>query len=465
MMSEIPYITVQDSLIFHHITPGPSLSRPAKDASPKERKIEDVLARFALQRSANLEAVQHLTTGLALLATFPETQARAQQELDLQLALGPALMAVKGQGAPEVEQVYMRARVLCTQVGETPQLFPVLWGIWLFYTGRGALQSARELGEQGLALAQRQHDTTFVLEAHAALGTTLLYLGEFATARSHAEQGLALYDPQRHRHLAYQGAGLDVAVLCLGCPMTHSLWYLGYPGQALQRSREAVTLAQGLAHPLSLAAALSWNARFHQLRREPQVVYELAEAIIALATAQGFAQWLAQGIVLRGWALAEQGQAAEGVAQIRQGLTAWRATGAEVGRQWRLLLLAEAQGNMGQTAEGLAMLAEALAVVEGTGDRRDEAEIHRLTGELLLRQAIPSEPQAETCFRQALHVARCQQAKSLELRAATSLARLWQQQGKRDEARQVLGEVYGWFMEGFDTADLKDAKALLDALA
>jgi len=190
----------------------------------------------------------------------------------------------------------------------------------------------------------------------------------------------------------------------------------------------------------------------------------LAEAVIALATTQGFPQWWALGIVLRGWALAEQGQAAEGVAEIRQGLAAWRATGAEVGRQWRLLLLAEAQGNMGQTVEGLATLAEALAVVECTGDRRDEAEIHHLKGKFLLRQTVPDEPQAETCFRQALDIARRQQAKSLELRAAMSLARLWQQQGKRAAAYQLLAEIYGWFTEGFDTANLQEAKVLLEGL-
>src|SRR5262249_36149556 len=161
------------------------------------------------------------------------------------------------------------------QVGESPRLFPVLWGLREFYNSRGELQTARELGEQGLALAQRQHDAALVLEAHAALATTLFYLGEFASACSHAEQGLALYDPQQHRHLAYRGAGLDVGVLCLG-GFVHPLWYLGYPDRALQRSREMITLAQ--AHPLSLAAALSWKARFHQLRREPQVVHELAEA-------------------------------------------------------------------------------------------------------------------------------------------------------------------------------------------
>jgi predicted ATPase len=418
----------------------------------------------ALQRSAYHEAATHLTKGVEVVQLLPDTPTRAQQELDLRIALGPALMAIKGPGDSEVEQVYTWARVLCTQVGETLQLFPVLWGLREFYNTRGELQTARELGEQGLALAERQHDPALVLEAHAALAATLFYLGEFAAACSHAEQGLALYDPQQHRHLAHRGAGQDVGVLCLN-HLSASLGYLGYADQALQRSREMVTLARGLAHPLSLAAALSWTARFHQIRREPQVVHELADAVIALAIAQGFPQWWAQGIVLRGWALAEQGQAAEGVAQIRQGLAAWQATGAEIGRQWRLLLLAEAQGHMGQTGAGLATLAEALAVVARTGDRRDEAEIHRLTGEFLLRQAGPSEPQAEACFRQALHVARRQQAKALELRVAMSLSRLWRQQGKRVEARQLLTEIYGWFTEGFDTADLQEAKVLLDALA
>jgi len=168
--------------------------------------------------------------------------------------------------------------------------------------------------------------------------------------------------------------------------------------------------------------------------------------------------------VLRGWALAEQGQAAEGVAEICQGLAAWRATGAEIGRQWRLLLLAEAQGNMGQTVEGLATLAEALAVVECTGDRRDEAEIHHLKGKFLLRQIVPAESQAETCFRQALAVACQQQATAYELRVAMSLSRLWQRQGKRAEAYELLAPIYGWFTEGFDTADLQEARALLEVL-
>jgi len=445
----------QPELLAHHYTEAGLMAQ----AVPYWQRA----GQRASERSAYLEAIAHLTKGLEVLATLPNTPERIQQELDLQIILGPALMAIKGQGASEVEQIYMRARVLCTQVGETPQLFPVLWGLREFYNTRGELQTARELGEQGLTLAQHQGDATLVLEAHAALAATLFYLGEFAAARSHAEQGLALYDPQQHRYLAYRGAGYDVGVLCLN-HLSASLAYLGYADQALRRRREMVTLAQGLAHPLSLAAALSWTARFHQLRREPQVVHELAEAVIALATTQGFPQWWALGIVLWGWALAEQGQAAEGVAEIRQGLAAWRATGAEVGRQWRLLLLAEAQGNMGQTVEGLATLAEALAVVECTGDRRDEAEIHHLKGKFLLRQTIPDEPQAETCFRQALDIARRQQAKSLELRAAMSLARLWQQQGKGAAAYQLLAEIYGWFTEGFDTANLQEAKVLLEGL-
>jgi predicted ATPase len=242
------------------------------------------------------------------------------------------------------------------------------------------------------------------------------------------------------------------------------LWALGYPDQALQASSRALALARELAHPASLAAALSFAAVLHQFRREREAVHELAEALIALATEQGDAERLARGTILRGWALYVQGQGAEGLAQMRQGLAALQATGGAVRRQLFLPLLAEAYAGIGQSAEGLHVLAEALAAVEKTGGRFYEAELYRLKGELLSRRALPDEDHADTCFRRALEVAHHQQAKSLELRAAMSLARLWQQQGKRAEAQALLAPVYGWFTEGFDTADLQDAKALLHAL-
>jgi predicted ATPase len=417
----------------------------------------------AIERSANLEAIAHLTTGLEVLKMLPDTPQRTQQELTLHTALGVPLRATKGLAAPEVGQVYARARELCQQVEETPQLFPVLRGLWEFYELQGELQTARELGEQLLTLAQRIGEVELRLVAHNVLGDTFIWLGEFAVAREHLEQGLALYHPQQHRSHAFL-YGYDSGVHCLSFG-AWALWYLGCPDQALRRIHEALTLAQELSHPFSLAFALAFAAWLHQLRREGQAAQEWAEAAIALATDQGFPFWESWGTVLRGWALAEQGQSAEGIAQMGQGIAAWRATGAELQRPYYLALLAEAYGKAGQAEEGLSVLAEALTAVHKTGERQYEAELYRLKGELLLKQDIPDVQEAESCLRQAVAVAYQQQAKSLELRAAMSLSRLWQHYGKRVEARELLAPVYGWFTEGFDTADLQEAKVLLAALS
>jgi predicted ATPase len=244
----------------------------------------------------------------------------------------------------------------------------------------------------------------------------------------------------------------------------YALWYLGSPDQGLVRSQEAVILAQHVAHPFSLSFVLSHAAMFHQFRREVRAAQERAEAVISLATAQGFPQWMAFGAMLLGWALVHQGQGKEGIEQMHQSMQAFRATGGEILRPYFLALLAEAYETMGQPAEGLRTLTEALTLVDKTGERWYEPELYRLKGALLLQQSSDHQAEAERCFHHALDIARNQQAKSLELRAATSRARLWQRQGKRDEARQVLGDVYGWFTEGFDTADLQDVKALLDEL-
>ena len=265
--------------------------------------------------------------------------------------------------------------------------------------------------------------------------------------------------------------------------MALALWLLGYPDQALKRVQEALTLAQELSHPLSLAYALFSVAFLYQLRREEQKAQEWAEALITLCTKQGFPQFLAYGTFYRGWALAEQGQREEGIAQMRQGLEAYRATGSEQGRPHVLTLLAEAYGKVGQAEEGLSMLAEALEVVDKNEQRMYEAELYRLKGELSLQsrqvktsqdksevtnpQSPTPNPQseAEACFWKAIEIARRQQAKSPELRAVMSLSRLWQKQGRKEEARQMLAEIYGWFTEGFDTKDLQEAKELLEELS
>jgi class 3 adenylate cyclase/predicted ATPase len=421
----------------------------------------------ATQRSANVEAVTHLTKALELLKALPHTPERTQQELALHIVLGVPLVVTKGHAAPEVEMIYARAHELCQQVGETPQLFSALLGLRRFYTARGELRTAQGLEERLLTLARNRDDADFLPRAHMMLAETSLALGEFGQAQGHAEQGIALYDPQLHAsHPSLYGN--DTRVGCL-CYAALALWTLGYPDQALKRLQEALTFAQELAHPFSVAMASMSAALLYQLRREPQEVKKWAEATMALAAAQGFVLYSAWGTSLHGWALAELGQRKEGMAQIRQGLDAYQRMGGEILRPSFLALLAKAYGKEGQTEEALALLAEAFHGEDHTGERLYEADLYRLKGELTLRSKVQSprpkaEEEAEECFHKAIEIARRQRAKSWELRATTSLARLWQQQGKKAEARQMLAEIYGWFTEGFDTKDLQEARALLEEL-
>jgi predicted ATPase/DNA-binding winged helix-turn-helix (wHTH) protein len=444
----------QPALLAHHYTEA--------GLSPQAIPFWQRAGQQALQGSANLEAIQHLSTGLRLLATLPETPARAQQELEVQLTLGPALMAARGWAVPEVEQTYARARALCAQLGETPQRFPALLGLSRFYLTRGPLPAARELGEQLYRLAQLQGTLTNRLEAHAALGDTLFFLGEFAAAQTHLEQGIALTDPTAERAEALRH-GVAPGVRCL-VVAANTLWCLGAPAQAVRRSQEALTLAQALAHPQSLAMARHFVAFLHYHRREAMAVQAQAEALLTLATAQGLPLWVGHGTCWRGWALAVQGQGEAGMAQLRQGLAAVLATGQTLTQPVHLVLLAEAVGYAGQVEAGLPLLAEALTAFEASGRADLLAEAYRLQGALLLQQAVPDPARAEACFQQALAIARRQQAKAWELRAATSLSRLWQQQGKHTEGHALLAPVYRWFTEGFDTADLQEAKTLLEAL-
>jgi predicted ATPase len=327
---------------------------------------------------------------------------------------------------------------------------------------RAEHQTAHALSEQLLTLAQQLQDSAMLVAAHRALGTTLYNLGTAADAHTHFTQGITLYDPQQHRPYAFL-YGEDAGVVCHSFA-ARALWSLGYPDQMLVRSQEAVMLAQQIVHPFSLGFALVLAAVFHQLRREVRAVQECAEAAFSLAMEQGFPHWMAFGSLLRGWARAHQGQVRDGIEQITQGLRAFRATGAELWRPYFLALLAEAYGTLGEPEAGLTALTEALTLVDKTGERHHEAELYRLKGELLLQQNAANQIEAENCFQQAIAIAQNQQAKSFELRTATSLARLWHSQGKRQEAHDLLAPVYGWFTEGFDTADLKDAKALLDEL-
>jgi DNA-binding winged helix-turn-helix (wHTH) protein/predicted ATPase len=338
----------------------------------------------ASQRNAYVEAINLLSKGLELLKTLPDTPEYIQQELALQVALGAPLIATKGQGAPEVGHVYARARELCQLTGETSRLFPILRGLWEFYELRTEYQIAQELGEQLLALAQRQPDPSLLLLAHNVLGDTLLMQGEFSVAHEHLERGEALYDVHQHRSHAFL-YGYDSGVHCLSFA-AWALWLLGYPDQALKKIYAALSLARDVSHPFTFVFALLHSSILHHLRREAQATQECAETEIALCIEQGFALFLAGGSMYRGWALVEQGQGKEGIAQIHEALAAWQATGTEMDRPHFLGLLAEAYGKVGEAEQGLAALVDALAQVEKTGERWYEAELYRLKGQLTLQK-------------------------------------------------------------------------------
>jgi predicted ATPase len=340
----------------------------------------------------------------------------------------------------------------------------VLRGLWQFSILRAELRTAYELAEQLFHLTQQEHDTAFLPEVHRLLGEPLGWLGEFAAAHTHLEQGMAASaSQQRCTQVTLYEVGLHPGVTC-AIFAAFALWAMGYPDQAQQHVHAALTRAQDLPDPINQAFALCFAALLHQFRREEATVYERAETAIRLATEQGFAHFWALGTIYQGWALTMRDQAGTGISQMRQGLTAYKDTGATLEQSYSLALLGGAYAHVGETEAGLTVLAEALALVAEREDCWCEAELHRLQGELLLALPPTHAPEVEACFQQALDIARQQEAKSWELRAATSLARLWQHQDKRQDASDLLAPIYGWFTEGFDTADLKDAKALLEEL-
>jgi predicted ATPase len=416
----------------------------------------------AAERSAHREAIELLTSALELLQRLPTRPERGQLELELLTALGPVLMITKGWAAPEVEKVYLLAYELSQQSGVAAQRFSALIGLYGLAFSQGKLHAAREREEQLLSFAQQQQEPALLLEAHHMCWSTALSLGELATAQAHIEKGLALFDSQLHHANARVFYGAHDPAVCGRAWGALTSWLRGYPAQALRSNDSALAMARELEHPFSVAFALTNAAQLHQLLREAPAAKEQAEA--ALAVEGGFPYILSWGPVLRGWALAEQGQAEEGIARIRDGLAALRATGMELWRSYGLSLLAEGCGRAGQINEGMEALGEALAIVGNNAEHWCDAELYRIRGELLLRQNYLNAAEAQGCFERAIEIALKQSAKSWELRATTSLARLLRDTGRRDEARTMLAEIYGWFTEGFDTADLKDAKALLDQL-
>ena len=411
-------------------------------------------------RNAPQEAVGHFTQALDLLTTLPDTPEHLQGELALQMDLGKALSATKGYAVPEVERAYTRALELIPNLEQSSQSFPVLRGLSEFYDLRGDFERASELSEQLLNFAQRHNDAGFLVEAHYLMGEIAWFQGDFLTARTHFEQSLALYDSDKHGEHAFL-YGQDPAVGVLS-DYALVLWALGYPAQAFERGKEAVQRAHEVTHPFSLAYARCFSASLHQMRREWPAVQEQAQEAITIATEYGFGHWLVMGTLLHSRTLVEQGSVKEGLTQLLQGMTAHQDSGAEAGASSFLMTLGEVYGKAGQTEDGLMMLEAGFELGRSNGERYCEPELYRLKGELLLQSQAEA---AEDCFHKALDVAQQQQAKSWELRAALSLSRLWQQQGKKTEARDLLAPVYNWFTEGFDTKDWQEAKALLTQLS
>jgi predicted ATPase len=416
----------------------------------------------ATRRNAHHEAVAALTTDLALLATLPERPALAHHELMLRLTLGESLMAAKGTGASAVGEVYTQAQTLCDQVGTLPQRFRVLQGLYRFHMAQAHLPTAGALAQALADLAHRRRDRALMLEGQSALGSVALCRGDLAVARAHLEHCLSCDDTASPAAPIFRG-GHHLRVTYLAW-MARLLGTLGYAEQAQQRMQEALTLAQQIGHTPTLAYAQHVAAGLAQCHREVAATYAHADALMTFATAQGLGHRVEEGRILRGWALAMQGDAATGVADMQHGLLTHQDLGIKVMRPYYLALLAEALGQAAQPEAGLTILADACTLVTTTEARWWEAELYRLQGSLLLQLPRPAVDQAECCFQQALEVARRQQARALELRAALSLARLWQGQRKRVAARQLLAVSYCWFTEGLHTADLREAKTLLAEL-
>jgi predicted ATPase len=411
----------------------------------------------AAQRSAHTEAINYLTTALGLLHSLLDTPERTQRELALHTMLGLVLMEAKGYAAPEVARVCAQARELCEKTREAPELLMALRVLVGFYVNSGELQVARQFARQLLRLSQGQRNDGFLPHAHYSVALTSYFLGDLVSAHEHAEQAIELYHP--HRTIVSPLAE-DAKAASLGFS-AWALWLLGYPDRSIQRMRQALMLTGELPRPYDCAFAEVFAAWLHHFRREPRVAQEHSGAALALSKEHGFPFWLSWGTIVQGWALSERGQLEEGIARIHEGIDAHRAIGVTA-ESWGYAVLAEVYGKAGRMEEALNALTGALALINSTGERFYEAEVYRLKGELLVEQDTS---EARICLQRAIAIARGQQAKSLELRATMSLARLLMKQDRRDEGGAMLAEIYGWFTEGFDTADLQDAKVLLDELS
>jgi class 3 adenylate cyclase/predicted ATPase len=416
----------------------------------------------ATQRSANEEAIRHLRRALDLVATLPETRERHQMELGLQMAIGAPLTAARGWSHRENEQAYARARELTSQIGESPELPRVLAGMAAAYSIKADLATAAEVAQEALAVAARTGDAFDLLAAHYQVGQSLLFQGDWSRALRHLEQSTRLYDPSEHASFAYT-MGADYGVFAHSYAAYCDV-HLGHPDRALALSEEAVALAQRAQHPLSLTTVLFLAGLVNFERSEFDRIRDRAAEVVGLAEQLGFPFLLGLGRWMRGFARVESGEGEAGIAEMQQGLVDLAGTGSGVGAPGILAKLAEGLRKVGRHNEAQDTLALGVAQAEQQGQHYYDAEIHRLRAEILLDMNGNADEEAEALFGRSLEIARRQEAKTFELRAATSLARLWQRHGKRAAARDLLAPVYEWFTEGFDTRDLVDARALLDEL-
>jgi class 3 adenylate cyclase/predicted ATPase len=443
-----------DQLAYHYGR-GANL---AKAIEYMQRAGEQAVARSSLR-----EAVEKLTGALELLRTLPASQEHTRRELALQMSLGSAFTGLKGFGSAEREGAYTRAGELCQQLEENRELFPVLWHLCQLNIQRGELRAARELAQQSLSLAERVQDATLILAAHYNLGEICSWVGELTQAREHMEHANTRYDPRQHASLELiYGVDLSVTITAV------AVWVeclLGRPDHALKRARASLERASALSHPLSRAFAPVSHEWVLVCARAAQEAEEVAQTAISLCTQQGFTELLAWANCFLGWALIEQGKLTDGIAKLSEGMAVVESIRTLISKSLFLGALADGYRKAGDAKRALELLDEAIDWANRTGERFYECELQRLKGEVLLMGNDPNAPAADNCFRTAIELARVQSAKSWELRATTSLAQLLTKQGRRDEARTMLADIYGWFTEGFDTPDLKDAKALLDDMA
>jgi predicted ATPase/class 3 adenylate cyclase len=438
------------------------LARHYAEANMPDRAIAfwQRAGELCTQTSANIEAVRHFERALDLLATLPETESRDETELRLRVASGGPLLMTRGHGATEVEIAYSRARELSERAGDKLQLMPALFGLWRYFIGRGDCQVTRELGVQILELSENADDRSGQVLGHYALGYTLFCCGELGESLKHFEAGHRLYDLRLRESVAFR-LGQDPGVACLAYGSL-AQWVLGYPDAALRMMRDALSLAESLSHPFSMAYALSLACQIYQLYSDADAVLGAADKAITISSEHGFAVWHASPTIFRGWARSRLGDALSGTEEMREGIASIRKAGMEMRRPFYLSLLAEGNVLAGRTTDASAVIGEALTVIEKTGERWSEAELYRFEGDMWA-DADPA--RAEAKLQLALRVARQQKAKSWELRATISLARLWRDQGKRKDAADLLRPICAWFTEGFQTNDLINGRALLAELS